>query len=128
MSRSEPFIGAAQQKRNNHMSEHSNRSSSLSDSDQMALFWIAPIALTVALGSAGLWWSKALTWLVDHSILIAADASPIVRIPAAQGIGLDGRRATIALALVIAVVAIGISAGKAAHSARQTRPQKGDRG
>lgn len=110
------------------MSEHSNRGSSLSDSDQMALFWIVPIALMVALGSAGLWWSKALTWLVGHSILIAADASPIVRIPAAQGVGLDGRRAIIALAIVFAVVAIGVSAGKAARSSRQARPQKGDRG
>ena len=109
------------------MSEHENRGSALSDSDQMALFWIVPIAITVTLGSAGLWWSKAITWLVGHSILIANDASPIVRIPAAHGAGLDGRRVIIAIAIVIAVVAISVSAGKAAHSARQGRPQKGDR-
>lgn len=113
------------------MSEHSSNSkgSSLSDSDQMALFWIVPIVATVALGSVGLWWSTTVTWLVDHSILTASGTSPIVQLPAAHGAGLDDRRLIIAIALIVAVLAIAASVGKAASSARQAgRLQRGDRG
>ncbi|MCZ4238225.1 hypothetical protein O4H25_15400, partial [Staphylococcus equorum] len=76
---------------------------------------------TMALGSAGLWWSTAIAWMVEHSILIASEASPMVQIPASDGAGLDGRRLIIAVAAVIALVAVAISAGRAAYKARQAR-------
>ena len=91
------------------MPQHGNNSKALSDDDQMALIWIAPLAATMALGSAGLWWSTAIAWMVDHSILIASEASPMVAIPASDG-------------------AVAISAGRTAYSARQARLHGGDRG
>ena len=110
------------------MPQHGNNSKALSDEDQMALIWIAPLAATMALGSAGLWWSTAIAWMVDHSILIASEASPMAAIPASDGAGLDGRRLIVALAVVIALGAVAISAGRTAYSARQARLHGGDRG
>ncbi len=52
----------------------------------------------------------------------------MVQIPASDGAGLDGRRLIIALAVVVALVAVAISAGRSAYSARQARLHRGDRG
>lgn len=56
-------------------------------------------------------WHKLLTYLVDQQILVPASQSPVVTLPAGDGVGLDAQRLAIAsAALVFGVVLLAATA------------------
>jgi hypothetical protein len=58
-------------------------------------------------------WRRILDWLVEHQVLVAASGSPIVKMPAGQGVGLDLPRAAVAVAAGVALAAFGVAALRA---------------
>jgi hypothetical protein len=58
-------------------------------------------------------WHRLLGWLVEQGVLVPADRSPLVALPAGHGIGLDAPRLAItAAALVFAVVCMVAALGR----------------
>lgn len=52
-------------------------------------------------------WHRVMDWLVAHHLLVTASESPVVVLPAAEGVGLDAPRlVVIGAALVAAIAAI----------------------
>lgn len=63
------------------------------------LVFLIPVGGALALGVLTDW----AQWAVDHGILVAAAADPLLTIPLAEGAGLDTRRIVIAVVALIAV-------------------------
>lgn len=80
--------------------------------EEIVLIQVAAIALGAVLGSAGLLWMKGVEWLVEHQVLVSAEASPLLEIPGTEGAGLDVSRVVIATSLLLGVLAIAISSGR----------------
>lgn len=87
-----------------------------SDEDNLALVAVAGIVIVVALGSAGLYWAKVTSWMVDHKILVPAVAHPLITLPG--GCGLDGPRIVVAAAVLTAAAAAAVSAIRYHRSVR----------
>lgn len=83
--------------------------------DDEDLFWLLVVAVFIV-GSGGLVVARehVVDWLVKHSVLVPAAASPWISIPGTGGAGIDGSRVLIA---VSALAAVGICA-VAAHRRR----------
>ncbi len=87
--------------------------------EEMLLIHLAAGLLTVLVASAGVFWLKGATWLVEHRILVSASAHPLIAVPGAAGAGLDLPRVAIAAAAVIAVIAWAASAVRRSWSTRE---------
>jgi hypothetical protein len=64
-------------------------------------------------------WHKILHWLVDHDALVPAKESPLVEIPAGNGVGLDATRTALAIAVVVFLLISSVAAVR--HRAEQRR-------
>jgi hypothetical protein len=77
--------------------------SDLSPWEELTLLPLAASVAAAVLTAAT--WHRLLGWLVEQGVLVPADRSPLVALPAGSGIGLDAPRLAItAAALVFAVV------------------------
>ena len=88
--------------------------------DELIVLAVGGLVVLTLLGSVGLFWAKVTAWLVEHKVLVPADASPWVRLPG--GCGLDVPRVVIAGCAIAALLAIGVSA---IHRRRVNNPLDG---
>jgi len=77
--------------------------------EELVLIHIVMGAVTIVLGSAGALWLTGAAWLVEHQVLVARAAQPLVEVPGAAGAGLDLPRIAIAAALLLAALAGAVS-------------------
>lgn len=84
------------------------------EEEEAFLIYMGMLALGAVLGSAGLLWLKGATWLVEHQVLVAAAADPLVVIPGTGGAGLDVSRAAIAAAVILVALVSAVSAARRA--------------
>jgi hypothetical protein len=83
----------------------------ISNDDLFTLIMIGCLAgPTVGVGFAVAKWHQVLGWLLEHQVLLSAKSHPLLTVPATGGAGLDTARTTVATAVVLAVLAIGMSA------------------
>lgn len=87
--------------------------------EEIVLMQVAAAALTTVLASAGFLWMKGAEWLIEHQVLVAAEASPLLEIPGTAGAGLDVSRVVIAGSVLLGVLAITISAGRRVAARRR---------
>lgn len=87
--------------------------------EELVIIHVAIAAVGAVLASAGALWLGAAGWLVEHHVLVARSAEPLLEIPGTSGSGLDLPRIAIAVALVLAVLAAAISAGRRAVERRR---------
>ena len=78
--------------------------------DEFVLFIIGCVAAAALVGSAGFFWLKGVTWLVEHQILVPASQHPLVALPSSDGAGLDLSRLAVLAAVLIALIAWAASA------------------
>ena len=95
------------------------RSTHNSDDDEFLLFIIGAIALMIFLGSAGLFWSKGVVWMVAHHIVVSGASHPMVALPGGGGAGLDGPRVGLLVGVLIALIAWAGSASRRAIASRR---------
>ncbi len=86
--------------------------------EELLLIHVALAVITVVLGSVGILWLKGATWLVEHQVLAAAAAHPVLSLPGADGAGLDLPRAAIAAGFILAGIACALSAASRAVARR----------
>lgn len=95
----------------------------LSPTEELLMLKVAMIA--VATVAASIFtistWHRALAWLVEHQVLVAANDSPLLRLPAADGIGIDAPRLAVAVA-VLGIVLAGL--GSAWRHRRELRDRE----
>ena len=89
--------------------------------DELVVINAALLALGAVLGSAAVLWLKGVEWLIEHKILIAASADPLLVLPASAGAGLDLPRIAIAGGVLLGAVVLGVSAALRAISRRRRR-------
>lgn len=80
------------------------------DDDLFQLLMLACGAIATGTISLGFFWDAALKWLVQHQIVVTAQASPLLVLPASAGAGLDLPRTAIAAAAVLALLIVGAAA------------------
>ncbi len=85
-----------------------------SPDEEVILVVVGALALSALVGSVGLVWVVGVGWLVEHHVLVPADAHPLLAVPGAAGAGLDLPRVAILLALLLAVGAITVSSARRA--------------
>ena len=90
-----------------------------SDDDEFLLFIVGAIALMTLLGSAGLFWSKVVVWMVEHHIVVPGASHPMVALPGGGGVGLDGPRLGLFVGVLIALIAWAGSASRRAIASRR---------
>jgi hypothetical protein len=90
-----------------------------SDDDEFLLFIIGAIALMTFLGSAGLFWSKGVVWMVEHHIVVPGSSHPMFALPGGGGAGLDGPRVGLFVGVLIAMIAWAGSASRRAIASRR---------
>jgi hypothetical protein len=54
-------------------------------------------------------WQRVLDWAVAHQVLVPASTSPLVTLPAGEGVGLDASRLAIAVAAVVFLIVWGVA-------------------
>ena len=98
----------------------------LNDNDLLALIFLSPFLLPLALTLVPQWRDTAATWLLDHQVLVtAADAWWVL--PGIDA-GVDGRRLIIVTAVAVILIAGSSTAVRAAYHRRAFRRlQSGDR-
>ena len=103
------------------MSNTPYRGNGLADTpeEEILLVHIALGAVGIAVGSAGVIWWKGSVWLVEHHIFVAGSADPLLEIPGTAGAGLDVARIAILLGIVVALLAIAVSAARRALTRRR---------
>lgn len=77
--------------------------------DELVTLKFGALFLLGIVGSGGALWLKGITWLIEHQILIGAEADPLLALPRSGGAGLDGPRVLIACAVLLALLAFGVS-------------------
>lgn len=103
-----------------------NQAPTLSDNDRVLLFFLAPFVLPVVFGAVPEWRESAAVFLIEHKVLLPVDESRFV-LPFVDA-GVDWPRIVIAVAVGIALVALGVSAAKRAIRHRQHKKlHSGDR-
>lgn len=76
----------------------------------------------VIVGALAVFWDKVVAWLLEHEVLIAASANPLVAIPGTEGAGLDLMRVIVGVGIVLALVAVlGSILGRAVRRRRHAR-------
>ena len=87
--------------------------------EEFLLIFVGLGALGAIAGSLAFFWSKVVAWLLDHGILLPATAHPMLTIPGTHGAGLDVMRAAIAAGVLLALLALFVSAAvRAIHHRR----------
>ena len=76
----------------------------------MIVFVVAAVAVTTAIGSVGVVWLTSVGWLVEHHVLVPAAVHPVFALPACAGAGLDAARLAIGAGIVVALIAVAVSA------------------
>ncbi len=89
--------------------------------EELLVINVALGALAAVLGSAAVLWLQGVQWLIQHKILLAASADPLIELPASGGAGLDLPRIAIAGGVLLGVVVLGVSAAVRAISRRRRR-------
>lgn len=77
--------------------------------EELVLIHVAIAAVAVVLGSAGALWLTGSVWLVQHKVLVAQAAQPLIEVPGTAGAGLDLPRVAIAAGLIVATLAGAVS-------------------
>lgn len=90
----------------------SGSDSQLSPTEELLMLKVGMVAFAMVVGSVFTvaTWHRALDWLVGHQVLVTAAESPLVRLPAGNGVGLDASRLAIALAALVFMVVCGVAA------------------
>lgn len=103
------------------MSNAPQRGKGLADTpeEEVLLIHIGIAMVGIVLASAGALWLKGAVWLVQHKVLVAAAADPLVQIPGAAGAGLDVPRLAIAAAIILASLAAAVSSARHALGRRR---------
>lgn len=88
------------------------RGSHVAPGEELTLLVVGMTAVTTAVGVVFSisTWHRAMDWLVAHQVLVSAGESPIVVLPAADGVGLDGQRLVVVGAVLVAAIAAVVSA------------------
>jgi hypothetical protein len=73
------------------------------------LLMVAALAMVVGSVVTVTIWHRALDWAVAHQVLLPASASPLITMPAGDGVGLDARRLAIAVAAVVFLIVCGVA-------------------
>ncbi len=87
--------------------------------EELLLIHVALVAAGVVLGSASAIWLMGATWLVEHQILVAQSADPLLEIPGTNGAGLDLPRVAVAAGVIVAILTIAVSAARRAFARRE---------
>ena len=87
--------------------------------EEVLLIHVGLALLVIVAASAGTFWLKGATWLVEHQVLVAAKADPLLQIPGAAGAGLDVPRLAILAAVILAVVVTAVSSARRAIARRR---------
>lgn len=90
-----------------------------SPGEEVLLIFVALGVAGSVLASAGAVWLQGSAWLVEHRVLVPAEAQPVIQIPGAAGAGLDLPRVAIASAVAVAVLAVALSSAWRAISRRR---------
>lgn len=101
--------------------QKSNPFGEMSPGEEILLLKLGLIAGVTVAGSifTAATWHKVVRWLVDHEVLVPAEAAPLIEFPASQGAGLDAGRTALAVAAVVFLVISGIATMR--HRADQRR-------
>jgi hypothetical protein len=90
------------------MSGNPNREGSrLSPTEELLM--VAALAMVVGSVFTVATWHRVLDWAVAHQVLVPASASPLITLPAGDGVGLDARRLAIAIAAVVFLTVCGVA-------------------
>ncbi len=76
----------------------------------MIVFVVVAVAAMTAIGSVGVVWLTGVGWLVEHHVLVPAAVHPVFALPACAGAGLDAARLAIGAGIVVALIAVAVSA------------------
>lgn len=87
--------------------------------EEILLIHIGLAALTIGVGSVGVFWLKGTQWLVQHQVLVPTSARPMLAIPTAGGAGLDLPRVSIVAGVVVMLLAWAFSAARRALATRE---------
>ena len=87
--------------------------------DDVIVFVVPAVAAPTAIGSGGVVWLTGVGWLVEHHVLVPAAVHPALALPACAGAGLDGTRLAIGVGIVVALMAVGVSAVRRRVAARR---------
>jgi hypothetical protein len=60
--------------------------------EEVLLIHLALAAMGVLVGSISIIWLKGVDWMINHRVLVAPAADPIIALPGAGGAGLDVAR------------------------------------
>ena len=96
--------------------------------DEMSLILLAPVVLGALAAAFPMLAARATGWLVAHQVLVSPASSPVWALPGADGAGLDARRLTALVAVL--VIAVGLSVSGLWHRRarrREYRLRNGDR-
>ncbi|GAA1436018.1 hypothetical protein GCM10009616_34780 [Microlunatus lacustris] len=91
-----------------------------SDDDVFVLFIVGAIALSVAVGSIGLLWSKAVRWMLQHELVVAASHHPVLILPGSAGAGLDVPRLCVVAGVLLGLLAWAGSAVRQKLASRES--------
>lgn len=103
------------------MSNTPYRGNGLADTpeEEVLLIHVGLALLGIVAASAGAFWLKGTTWLVEHHVLVSAPSGPLVQIPGAAGAGLDVPRLAILAALLVATLVTAVSSARRAIALRR---------
>lgn len=79
------------------------------DDDLLVLLVLATVLLGSIGGIVSGAWTVAQSWLLEHHVVVPAAADPILALPGGAGIGLDLPRLTVAVGVLVAAAAAGLS-------------------
>lgn len=82
--------------------------------EELLIIHVAMAVLALLFASAGALWLQGSAWLVEHQVLVAHTAQPLVEVPGTAGAGFDLPRLAIAAGLVLAGLATVVSAARRA--------------
>lgn len=86
----------------------SGGSGRIADDDLFVLTLLGLFGLGGAAAGAAILWGRALAWLLEHGILIAAAQRPLVALPQSNGAGLDTPRLALVAAAALLLIAAGV--------------------
>ena len=78
--------------------------------EQLTVLHFAIFAIAGVLASGTALWMAGVTWLIQHKILVTAAEHPALVLPHSNGAGLDTARLVIAGCVVLAALAVLVSA------------------
>lgn len=81
-----------------------------SDDDLFTLLIIGVLGMGAVGGVLAATWSRALVWLLEHQVVVAASAHPMLVLPRSAGAGVDLPRLALAAAAVLLLTAAAVGA------------------